>query len=377
MTETKEFKSMVGKKFRFVVSSAEEAVKVIRGQLGYNAKVLEVNQIGGKGLAKFISSPKLEIIATIPAPEALPDSEKKGEENNGKKEEALVEPKVDPEKTFKKVEEEHGFVDEGYKKIVQTARQQATPNNIEKTLLNVLEKVGFDSTLLTNLRSSEGWKNIRSGSLSHALLDVAEWLRGEYARINVRPLSKRVAFLGTPGSGKTTALCKAISKEVFIEQNRAQVMKLEGETPNPDDALRVFCDVLGVSLLRDRIDLEWIHENERLYLDLPGTSFGEKEENLSLKKRLDELNVDTRVLIVNSLYENDLIKTAFLLGSELGATHVVFSHIDELKNVAKLWPHLLRGGLTPLFLSHGQNLTADRTDQPLEFLITKTFGAAL
>ena len=56
-----------GKKFRLTVKSAEEAVRVIRDKLGENARVLSVRQVGGEGLRKFISSPKLEVIAEVPS----------------------------------------------------------------------------------------------------------------------------------------------------------------------------------------------------------------------------------------------------------------------------------------------------------------------
>ena len=58
-----------GKKFRLTVKSAEEAVRVIREKLGEKARVLSVRQVGGEGLKKFISSPKLEVIAEIPSNE--------------------------------------------------------------------------------------------------------------------------------------------------------------------------------------------------------------------------------------------------------------------------------------------------------------------
>ena len=56
-----------GKRFRLTVRSAEEAVRVIRDKLGDQARVLSVRQVGGEGLKRFISSPKLEVIAEIPA----------------------------------------------------------------------------------------------------------------------------------------------------------------------------------------------------------------------------------------------------------------------------------------------------------------------
>ena len=57
--------SEAGKKFRLIVRSAEEAVRVIRDKLGDNAKVISVRQVGGEGLKRFISSPKLEVIAQV------------------------------------------------------------------------------------------------------------------------------------------------------------------------------------------------------------------------------------------------------------------------------------------------------------------------
>ena len=62
-----------GKKFRLVVRSAEEAVRVIREKLGEDARVLSVKQVGGEGLKRFISSPKLEVIAEVPGPESTPE----------------------------------------------------------------------------------------------------------------------------------------------------------------------------------------------------------------------------------------------------------------------------------------------------------------
>ena len=46
-----------GKRFRLIVRSAEEAVRVIREKLGDNAKVISVRQVGGEGLKRvyFIS----------------------------------------------------------------------------------------------------------------------------------------------------------------------------------------------------------------------------------------------------------------------------------------------------------------------------------
>ena len=50
------------KRFRLVVRSAEEAVRMIRDKLGENARVVSVRQTGGEGLKRFISSPNLRLL---------------------------------------------------------------------------------------------------------------------------------------------------------------------------------------------------------------------------------------------------------------------------------------------------------------------------
>jgi hypothetical protein len=62
-----------GQKYKFVVKSAEEAAAIIRDKLGEMAQVISVRQVEGEGLARFLKSPKLEIIAQIPPePEPAP-----------------------------------------------------------------------------------------------------------------------------------------------------------------------------------------------------------------------------------------------------------------------------------------------------------------
>ncbi|MBN1403412.1 MAG: hypothetical protein JW942_02950, partial [Opitutales bacterium] len=64
-----------GRKYRFVVSSAEEAIETLRERLGAEAKVLSVKQVDGQGLSRFLKSPRLEIVATVPEQGELPELE--------------------------------------------------------------------------------------------------------------------------------------------------------------------------------------------------------------------------------------------------------------------------------------------------------------
>lgn len=67
-------------RYRFVVSTAQEAVEVLRERFGEKARVISVRQIEGTGLTRFLQAPKLEIVAEVPRPrlrKPLPPRQKK------------------------------------------------------------------------------------------------------------------------------------------------------------------------------------------------------------------------------------------------------------------------------------------------------------
>ena len=83
-----------------------------------------------------------------------------------------------------------------------------------------------------------------------------------------------------------------------------------------NDARRVFCDVLGVPLLRDPKDLQWLEEDPRVFLDIPGMTLASTKEWESFSHRLDELDATSRILLINAAYGKDLIEDAFRLGEK-------------------------------------------------------------
>ena len=90
---------------------------------------------------------------------------------------------------------------------------------------------------------------------------------------------------------------------------------------------------------------------------------------------LDRLQVGSRILVVNAAYDADLIADALLTGTRLGATHVVYTHLDELRRWGKLWRFVFNRSPSPLFLSNGPSLAGEMEDDPVAALLEKTFNA--
>jgi len=360
-----------GKKFRLVVRSAEEAVRVIREKLGEDARVLSVKQVGGEGLKRFISSPKLEVIAEVPGPESTPEEAdavaaldsvpQSGAEESVPVDEAVPGDPADPGKL-----EEASYAD-GSQSETEVTGETA----------RILSKTGFDAALLSEIKSWPNWQSVSEMPLADALKEITIGLSDRFRSTQVVPTTDRIALIGAPGVGKTTTLCKFLAHEVFMNKRTPHVLKVENGIPNPDDALRIFCEVVGVTLFREPGNIPQIGENSPLYLDFPGLSLSHIDDWVETKETLDQLEVTTRVLVLNGAYDRQVLLKNISSGKHLGATHLAFTHFDELSNSTKLWPIILHSGLAPLCICNGQNVTGDFTTSVLNQMIARTFPEEL
>jgi flagellar biosynthesis protein FlhF len=83
------------------------------------------------------------------------------------------------------------------------------------------------------------------------------------------------------------------------------------------------------------------------------------------------------VLVVNATCETEVIADTWELGRVCGATHVVFTHGDEVRRPGKLWRFVLQGGLRPLFLSAGPSPAGEIEEDVFSALLGRTFPPAV
>ena len=365
-----------GKRYKLIVRSAEEAVRIIREKLGDRAKVLSVRQVGGEGLKRFISSPKLEVIAEVQNPDAA-EQKISGEELSSD-DSSDSDPTGDNE-TVKSSTISHEASETDKKTI--NSKISSGENEIsffdQNETLSLLHKTGFDQTLLSDIQSWSNWNEFKDLPLADALKHITVGLSDRYRSATALKAQNKIALIGSPGVGKTTTLCKFLAHEVFMNKTCPMVLKVESGVPNPDDALRIFCEVVGVTLYRQAESVPQASDDSPLYLDFPGLSLTNLEDWTTTKSTLDDLEVETRVLVVNGAYDKDILYKNINTANHLGATHLAITHFDEISNSTKLWPLLLRSNLTPLCICNGQNVTGDFTTGVLNQMISRTFPEEL
>jgi flagellar biosynthesis protein FlhF len=319
--------------FKFVVSSADEAASLIRERLGPDARVLSVRSLPAPGLQRLWSAPRLEVIAQI--------------------EPATVPVRSEP--------------------AAGIPQRKAPP---ERSLRNLLRRSGLSEVALGRLQSAPFWAESASWPLHRALAEAGEHLRRDAERRWKRTPLTRAAFLGGPGVGRTTALCKWLGTEVFRRSRLGHVVTVEFDRPNPSGPLPVFGEALGVPVARYPAATEAAVAGGFVYFDLPSFSASELSENTALSEFLARERIEQRVLVLNAAYDHAALRAAYSAGRSLGATHLVFTHLDEVPQWGRLWDYLLDGALEPLFLATGPSLTGDCKEDVYRELVGRTLAGA-
>ena len=369
---------------RFIVNSAEEAVRTIRQRLGENAQVTSVRKVERAGLSGLFRGTQLEVIARVPAPLGTSAGETL----------ALPAPPVEhipitpwdlddaPALTPTSIVPTTAPRSQpGRELILEIPRFSAhteTPAPASggvSRLVGLLQRTGLSELLLARLQSSPVWSRIECLPLPQALPEIVALLRQEYAAIARPPLTNRLAFIGVAGAGSTSALCKHLARCVFGLGLPAAVYRLETDRPNPIDGLAAICELWGVPLLRSEEEMPAVREGTRLYVDVPGLADGpDRGEEAKIAALLQKLAVDSRIFVLNAAYETALLKGLCRRAEILGCRHLGFTHLDELVHWGKMWEFLLHRDLSTEFYSLGPGLPGDFTEDVLEGTLGKTFS---
>lgn len=334
--------------YKFTVKSIEQAVTLIREKLGPSARVLSVRAVEPTGLKKFFTSPKLEVIAQIDAPSAT---------SLATADTPLI-----------AVSSELALPTES----APAARSRLAPLPASLGLVGLLRRSGITETALTRLQAGVNWEELNTLPLHRALAETSRLLRTQAeARPSRAPLS-RAAFLGAPGVGRTTALCKWLSQEVFRRARLGHVVSVEFDRPNPLGPLPIFAEAMGVPLAHFPCGTEAAVPNGFVYFDLPGMSPRRPADNAPLAAFLDRERINERVLVLNAAYDRASLRDAYSAGRDLGATHLVFTHLDEVPQWGKLWDYLFDESIEPLFLGTGPSLASDCEEDAAGAIMRRT-----
>ncbi len=380
-----------GSSYRFLVRSAEEAVGAIRQQLGEEARVVSVRSVKAGGLSGLMGNTRLEVIAQVPAPvrpapaPAAPADEP-GDWRAPPQDQAPANPELPaaapsvaraargPASVYgaaasTAVASASEFAASAPAAIAPSRRQSPPPR-----LEGLLRRSGLSEQLIARLQADGNWPGSdEDRPLHQGLSQVADQIRQLAAEVPTRKLPARTAFLGMPGVGRTTALCKWLSAEVFTRGRRGSVASVEFDRQLGAEDLAVFAELLGLEFCRQVPAGGQGGDREFCYIDVPPLSLTRTEENARLHRFLDEQRIPGRVLVVSGLHDSALLRRTCTIGVELGCTHLIFTQLDELPQWGKLWDFLIESPFVPMLLTQGPSLSGECETEVVDAVVRRTF----
>lgn len=359
--------------YKFTVKSADQAVTLIREKLGPSARVLSVRPIEATGWKKLFNAPQLEVIAQLDAPIATagfttpPSASPSASSLSATSAEPAV---PDFGLALDRASAVAGLSGDGDSAPMAPATSTpeadvTTPPRVRLQppaslgLTHLLKRSGITETALHRLQTGKNWNELNTLPLHRALAETSRLLRTQAETRQARPSLSRAAFLGSAGVGRTTALCKWLAQEVFRRSRLGHVVSVEFDRPNPLGPLPVFAEAMGIPLAHFPCETRAAVPGGFVYCDMPGISARRPADNAAIAAFLDREKISERVLVLNAAYDRASLRDAYAAGRDLGATHLVFTHLDEVPQWGKLWDYLFDEELEPLFLATGPSLTGD------------------
>jgi flagellar biosynthesis protein FlhF len=348
----------------FRARNAADALGQIRSRLGADAVVLSVAQVPAQGLGRLWRKPQLEVLAGLPDDGGThPVGDAESNPGGGAR----------------------GFAAAANPAMAYARQDWNRDSRISSATENDIGKDFFESSDSGPAKLGGEW---RSAALLHQMgllplhvekvLERARTASGggppssyteeialvqstlaSYWRVppRVNDLEPQLhVFIGPPGSGKTTALCKWMAKTVLTEGRRARAWRLDSRAANFAGLLDLYGEILGVPIER-----EWRPDPGRTafdvgFVDLPGFHAGDPAAVRQMRGRLEALPGAHVHLVLNAAYDASVILAQARAFAALPAADIVFTHLDEEKRIGKLWNVLLGTNLAVRHLSGGQNI---------------------
>ncbi len=326
----------------FTADNADDAVRVVQKNLGADAVIVSVRKLPGSGLARLMQrGGSIEVTAGVP--DIAPPPRQVSPANTGDYRPFELEQldEISPRSPHR------------WRSVAWLESLGLLPEYADR----LENKIAATHGALPPRLPTEEWAVVR---------DTLATFWRPAPRVESGTGRPHV-FVGPPGAGKTTALCKWLTTAVLRGGQRARVARLDGEMVNTAEFLSLHCEMLGAPCERFWNEPDVVED--LLFVDVPGVDAHCAKSVAVLRDVLFSLPQPHVHLVLNAAYETSILFDQFNAFAPLMPEDVIFTHLDEEQRRVKLWNFVLGTNCSLGWLAGGQKIPGEfvRADASLLF----------
>jgi len=363
---------------KFVAPSMNEAMKMVRAELGRDAIILHSKVIHTGGLFGLFAKKKIEVLAGVD-PDPLPPR-------------SSAAAPVDLPSAVSQ-EEANGSLAGELQEVKTLMRQLANRSpslayppplaEVERRL--VRQGMAEDYVREVMDRLFKRWYTDK-GERSPAA--VAGWAK-EAVRDMLSPLpfaeaarqKKYVILLGPTGVGKTTTLAKMAGRAVLEQRKKVGFITTDTYRIAAIDQLKTYADILhapfAVCYNADdfRVAKRNLADCDLVFVDTAGRNFRNPHYVAELEGALEFDNETETFLVLAATGKYDDMKAVYARFSRLPLDRLIITKLDETDSYGAVFNLLLDSRLGAAYFTNGQNVPDDMTEASADRLVHLLFGA--
>ncbi|MEX0675748.1 MAG: flagellar biosynthesis protein FlhF [Pirellulales bacterium] len=365
----------------------QEALALVRRELGSNASVLHTREVRPRGLSRLLGAARMiEVVASssVSVPSRLPPHRRSAEAASVPPTQAGIALDVAPGpraaasfsaraaaslQLHAQLTELQSKVDDLFRHTGQAARGDL-PDCLFHLFTDLIDAdIGEDLAreLVDRVRRNcSGDERLDAASLKERLAQLIEDEISIAGPIQMTSGRRRlVALVGPTGVGKTTTIAKLAANFRLREKRRVGLITVDTYRIAAVEQLRTYADIIDLPMEIVATPREMhqavarMADQDLILMDTAGRSPRDEVKIQELKSMLAEASPDEVHLVLSSVASaGSLAKTAEQF-AVVGTTALVLTKLDEAASLGNLLA-LLRASSLPLsYLTNGQNVPDD------------------
>jgi len=352
--------------------SMQDALRLVRAELGPEAAVLHTREIGGGALMRWIPGVrKIEVTASadVRVPSRIAPRTVSGEPPRGAATGTQSSPHPVNDEVNGRLTDLHAMVE---KLCRQTGGRghHGLPESLFHIYTDLIEaEVNEDLAreLIERVRVEAPGEELKDPIMIKAR--IARMVEDQITVAGpIRPAAGRrhlVALVGPTGVGKTTTIAKLAANFRLREKRRVGLITVDTYRIAAVEQLRTYADIIDlpmqvVSTPREmREAIQRMNHLDLILMDTAGRSPKDELKLQELKAFLTEASADEVHLVLSSVCGAATLERTAARFAGVGTTALVLTKLDEASSYGNLLPVLRTSKLPLSYLTDGQNVPDD------------------